>query len=90
MLIIKKEKRNPSQQTTLGPSIDNPKLCRENHQVIDSRRRKRCGFDPCVGKIPWSRKWQPTPVPRESPPPVLQETPTSTCSLLSPLICNYY
>ena len=25
------------------------------------RRRKRCGFDPWVGKIPWSRKWQPTP-----------------------------
>ena len=22
----------------------------------------RCGFDPWVGKIPWSRKWQPTPV----------------------------
>ena len=32
---------------------------------------KRCksrGFSPWVGKIPWSRKWQPTPVflPRES------------------------
>ena len=24
------------------------------------RRHKRCRFDPCVGKIPWSRKWQPT------------------------------
>ena len=22
---------------------------------------KRRGFDPWVGKIPWSRKWQPTP-----------------------------
>ena len=22
---------------------------------------KRCGFDPWVGKIPWWRKWQPTP-----------------------------
>ena len=22
----------------------------------------RLGFDPWVGKIPWSRKWQPTPV----------------------------
>ena len=31
------------------------------------RRRKRCGFDLWVGKIPWSRKWQLTPVfwPRE-------------------------
>ena len=26
------------------------------------RRHKRCGFDPWVKKIPWSRKWQPTPV----------------------------
>ena len=26
------------------------------------RRHKRCGFDPWVGKIPWRRKWQPTPV----------------------------
>ena len=26
------------------------------------RRHKRPGFDPSVGKIPWRRKWQPTPV----------------------------
>ena len=26
------------------------------------RRPKRHEFDPWVGKIPWSRKWQPTPV----------------------------
>ena len=26
------------------------------------RRLKRLGFDPCVAKIPWSRKWQPTAV----------------------------
>ena len=25
------------------------------------RRHKRCRFDPWVGKIPWRRKWQPTP-----------------------------
>ena len=25
-------------------------------------RCKRCGFDPWVGKIPWRRAWQPTPV----------------------------
>ena len=25
-------------------------------------RRKGCRFDPWVGKIPWSRTWQPTPV----------------------------
>ena len=29
----------------------------------------RPGFDPCIGKIPWRRAWQPTPVflPGESP-----------------------
>ena len=26
------------------------------------RTYKRHGFDPWVGKIPWRRKWQPTPV----------------------------
>ena len=26
------------------------------------RRHKRCTFDPWVGKIPWRRLWQPTPV----------------------------
>ena len=26
------------------------------------RRCKRLRFDPWVGKIPWRRKWQPTPV----------------------------
>ena len=26
------------------------------------RRLKRCGFDPWVGKIPWKRAQQPTPV----------------------------
>ena len=26
------------------------------------KRRKRCGFHPWVGKIPWRRAWQPTPV----------------------------
>ena len=32
------------------------------------RRHKRCGFNPLVRKIPWSKKWQSTPVflPEES------------------------
>ena len=25
-------------------------------------RCRRFGFDPCVGTMPWRRKWQPTPV----------------------------
>ena len=27
-----------------------------------SRRHKKCRFDPWAGKIPWRRVWQPTPV----------------------------
>ena len=27
-----------------------------------TRQHWRCGFNPWVGKIPWTRKWQPTPV----------------------------
>ena len=34
-------------------SIDNSCLCNQTW---------RCRFDPWVGKFPWSRKWQPTPV----------------------------
>ena len=26
------------------------------------RTQKRLGFNPCVGKIPWRRTWQPTQV----------------------------
>ena len=36
--------------------------------VCQCKRCKSRGFSPWVGKVPWSRKWQPTPVflPRES------------------------
>ena len=30
--------------------------------TCQSRRRRRCGFNFRNGKIPWRRKWQPTPV----------------------------
>ena len=30
--------------------------------IYPCRRLKRRGFDPWVGKIPWRRKWHPTPV----------------------------
>ena len=26
------------------------------------RRHRRCGFDSLVGKVPWRRAWQPTPI----------------------------
>ena len=33
-----------------------------NEFACQYRRHSRHGFDPWVGKIPWRRKWQPTPV----------------------------
>ena len=30
--------------------------------MVRCKRCKRCEFDPWAGKIPWGRKWQPTPV----------------------------
>ena len=32
------------------------------YSTCQCRRHRRCRFDPWVGKIPWRRKWQPTPV----------------------------
>ena len=41
----------------LGP----PRRFGGKESACQSRRCKRHVFDPWVGKIPWSRKWQPTP-----------------------------
>ena len=30
--------------------------------TCQSRRHRKCGFNPWVRKIPWRRAWQPTPV----------------------------
>ena len=39
-----------------------PKWLSGKEFVCQWRRHQRHGFDPWVGKIPWRRKWQPTPV----------------------------
>ena len=41
---------------------------RDKEPACQCRIHKRHGFSPWVGKIPWRRAWQPTPVflPRES------------------------
>ena len=39
-----------------------PRWCSGKESTCLCRRLKRHGFDSWVGKIPWSRKWQPTPV----------------------------
>jgi len=40
----------------LGDASDKDLACQYK------RKRKRCRFDPGVWKIPWRRKWQPTPI----------------------------
>ena len=39
-----------------------PRLCSAKESTCQCRRCKRHGFDPWIGKIPWSRKWHLTPV----------------------------
>ena len=45
-----------------GSSQPNFQVLRGNESACQRRRCKRRGFDPWVGKISWSRKWQSTPV----------------------------
>ena len=44
------------------PRSRKPRWCSGKESTCQRRRCKRCGFDPWVRKIPWRRKWQPTPV----------------------------
>ena len=39
-----------------------PRWLSGKESTCQCRRCKRCRFDPWIGKIPWRRKWQPTPV----------------------------
>ena len=50
------------------PTFGLPRWLRGKESTCQCRGHKRHTLDPWVGKIPWSRKWQPTPVflPRES------------------------
>ena len=54
-----------TQETMLQRAL-NSHLCTcgtsGKESACQCRRCKRRGFDPWVGKIPWRRKWQPTPV----------------------------
>ena len=58
------------------------------------RRQKRHGFNPWVGKIPWRRAWQPTPVflPGDSPwteEPAAAKSLQSCPTLCLPIDCNH-
>ena len=46
----------------LGKSWVFPGGARGKELACQCRRHRRCRFDSWVKKIPWSRKWQPTPV----------------------------
>ena len=39
-----------------------PKWLNGKESACQCRRHRKLGFHPWVGKIPWRRKWQPTPV----------------------------
>ena len=43
-------------------SLGLPRWCSGKESACQSRRGKRHKFDPWVRKIPWSRKWQSTPI----------------------------
>ena len=46
----------------LTSSLVIPRSCSGKESAYQCKRCKGLGFDPWVGNIPWSRKWQPTPV----------------------------
>ena len=46
----------------LEPQMGFPGGANGKEPACHCRRYKRQGFNPWVGKIPWRRKWQPTPV----------------------------
>ena len=39
-----------------------PRWLSGRESTCQRRRYRRCGFDPWVGKMPWRREWQSTPV----------------------------
>ena len=39
-----------------------PRWLSDKESAYQCRRCRRLRFDPWVGKIPWKKKWQPTPV----------------------------
>ena len=50
------------QGLTPPPFVGFPGSTSSKESAWQHRRHKRRGFDPWVGKTPWRRAWQPTPV----------------------------
>ena len=51
---------NPCNSTVVLDGL--PRLLSGKESGFHCRRHRRYRFDPWVGKIPWRRKWRPTPV----------------------------
>ena len=45
-----------------GINLGFPGSTSSKESACQCRRHERCGVYSCIGKIPWSMKWQPTPV----------------------------
>ena len=52
----------PSNKTLIGKLCELPQRLKRQGIHLQCRRGKRHWFTPCVGKLPWRRKWQLTPV----------------------------
>ena len=57
--VSRSERLSIAQHTAAGGS---PSGTSSKEPTCRCRRHKRCRFNPLVRKIPWRRKWQPTPV----------------------------
>ena len=51
--------------------------------ACQGRNHKRYRFDVWAGKIPWRRKWQPTPVILSLVPPIQEVTDSWTCTYIN-------
>jgi len=49
-------------QMDLKIIMDFPGGANDKEPICQCRRHRRPGFSPWIGKIPWRRTWQPTPV----------------------------
>ena len=56
------DSRRKRKKLTKDQQVGFPGGASGKEPTCQCRRYKRLGFDPWVGKIPWRRTWQPTPV----------------------------
>ena len=52
--------RSSSSRSSSRRGLSFPGVVSDEEPTCQSRRHKRCGFNPWFGKIPWRREWQPT------------------------------